>query len=95
MLKEYKTDRVHFFKDDIGRYQGECKSWYDNGQLREHCFWLNGRRQGEYNWWYEDGTFLSHVFYVDGEVYRDLLANPVTEEDKFIIALETGGGWLC
>jgi antitoxin component YwqK of YwqJK toxin-antitoxin module len=95
MLTETKNDRHHYFKDDIGRYQGEYKSWYTNGNICRHCFYVDGLWHGECKSLNTDGTLISHCFYVDDELYRDILENPVTDEDKFMITLETGGGWLC
>jgi hypothetical protein len=96
MLKEYKSDSHHYFEDAKGRRQGEAKSWYTNGQLRFHCFFVDDVCHGEAKWWYEDGTLRYHDFYVNGEVYRDLLENPVeNDEEKFLMTLETGGKWLC
>jgi hypothetical protein len=96
MLKETKTDSVHYFVDEEDRYQGEYKSWWSNNKLRDHLLYVDDKLHGECKWWNVDGTLISHAFIVHGEVlYRDLLANPVTDEDKFLISLETGGGWLC
>jgi antitoxin component YwqK of YwqJK toxin-antitoxin module len=95
MLKETKTDSVHYFVDDRGRYQGEFKRWYANGQLCVHCFCVDDKFHGEYKAWYEDGTISANEFYVNGDLYRDLLKNPVDDQEKFMITLETGGGWLC
>jgi antitoxin component YwqK of YwqJK toxin-antitoxin module len=95
MLEEYKSDWYHYFEDDEGRYQGECKRWDENGQLYIHCFWVNGKLHGERKRCFSNGTLMYHDFYVDDEVYRDLLEEPVTDEEKFMITLETGGEWLC
>ena len=95
MLTEYKTDRHHYFLDAQGRFQGEYKSWYVNGTLWEHSFFVNGRLHGERKWWDEDGTLWSHRFYIGGELYRDIIEEPVDDKDKFVIAIETGGKWIC
>jgi hypothetical protein len=94
-ILEIKRDRYHYFVDDKDRFQGEYKEWYANGQLRFHCFCVDDELHGERKRWDKDGTLISHNFYVGGEVYRDLLENPVTDEDKFLITSETGGKWLC
>jgi antitoxin component YwqK of YwqJK toxin-antitoxin module len=95
MLTEYKTDLYHYFKDAKGRIQGEYKFWWSNGQLWEHCFYVDGDLHGEYKEGYHDGTISANEFYVNGEVYRDLLENPVDDQEKFLITLETGGAWIC
>jgi antitoxin component YwqK of YwqJK toxin-antitoxin module len=95
MLREVKNDRFHYFVDNEGRYQGEYKDWDGNGQMTRHCFYVDDRRHGEFKRCYSNGTIWFHDFYVDGKVYRDLIKEPVTDEEKFLITLETGGKWLC
>jgi hypothetical protein len=95
MLTEIKSYISHYFLDAKGRYQGEYKSWYNNGQLWENCFYVDYKLHGECKWWDKDGTLRYHAFLVNGKLYRDLLKEPVTDEDKFMITLETGGKWLC
>ena len=95
MLAEYKSDTRHYFLDAQGRMQGEAKLWWDNGTMWEHCFFVDDMIHGERKVWRKDGTLMSHAFYAHDELYRDLLVNPVDEKDKFVIALETGGKWLC
>jgi len=94
-LRERKNEYYHYFKDSKGRYQGVHKSWYDNGQLRVHKQYLNDKLHGEYKWWDKDGELIHHEFWVKGKFYRDLIAKPVcSDEEKFLIALETGAKWL-
>ncbi len=94
-LIEIKTKHIHYFKDSKGRYQGEFKDWWYNGNLCEHCIHLNDQLHGERKWWDMDGNLAYHKFYVNHEVYRDLLENPIeSDEEKFLITLETGATWL-
>ena len=95
MLTEYKDDTRHYFEDAQGRKQGEAKLWWDNGQLGEHCFFVNEKRHGERKVWNDDATLLYHTFWVHGKLYRNLIKEPVDDKDKFVIALETGAKWLC
>jgi hypothetical protein len=96
MLEEFKSDEYHYFKDAQARRQGEYKDLYDNDQLRIHCFYVDDKRHGESKTWNVYGTLLYHYLFVHGEVYRDLIKEPVTDDqEKFMITLETGGGWLC
>ena len=81
----YVNDKLH----------GEFEKWYENGQIYAHCFYVNGQKHGEHKLWWGDGQLSSHGFYVNGDVVRDLLDNPVTDEDKFLMTLETGGKWIC
>ena len=94
MLTEYKNDFHHYFIDAQCRYQGEAK-WWDNGNMWNHCFYVDDAYHGERKWWNEDGTLRHHDFWVHGKLYRDLLVDPVDNKDKFLIALETGGKWIC
>lgn len=43
MLTEFKTKHEHCFIDEHGRLQGEYK-WVNNGELRKHCFYVNGKK---------------------------------------------------
>ena len=47
---------------------GEFKWYYDNGQLRKHCFYKNGKVEGEYKLYYENGQLWEHCFYKDGNI---------------------------
>ncbi len=94
-LTEYKDEHYHYFEDSKGRYQGEYKDWWDNGQIWEHCIYLNGEWHGERKYWDEDGVLTYHKFYVRDVLYRDLLLVPIeSDEEKFLITLETGAQWL-
>ena len=85
--------RAHSFYVN-GKRHGEYKSWWGNGQLSVHCFYVNGEWHGEYKWWYRGGQLEEHYFYVNDEVVRDLIKEPVSDEDKFLITLETGAKWI-
>ena len=95
MLTEYETDRWHYFLDAKNRFQGEAKWLWDNGNMWEHCFYVDAELHGECKRWDIDGKLRYHYFYVNGKVYRELLVNPVDDKDKFLITIETGGKWLC
>jgi antitoxin component YwqK of YwqJK toxin-antitoxin module len=64
-LKEIKTKYQHYFEDESGKKQGEYKAWYSDGQLREHCYYVDDNRHGEFKWWYSDGQLATHCYYVD------------------------------
>jgi len=53
----------HFFIDSDGKLEGEIRSWYRNGHVREKCFHKNGERNGEHKTWYENGHPCSQKFY--------------------------------
>ena len=82
-----------FYVNDV--LHGEAKLWHENGQLISHCFYVNGRLHGEFKrWWYENGQLGVHCFWVNDEEVRDLIKEPVTDEDKFLMSLESGGKWI-
>ena len=64
-LTEHKTKSQHYYTDESGRYQGEFKTWYKNGQLRGHCFFKDGNFHGECKWWHSNGQLEYHCFYID------------------------------
>ncbi len=56
------------------KWEGEYKSWYENGQLWEHCFFnKNGNMEGEYKSWYKNGKLYRHYLYKNGEIVKDYL----------------------
>ena len=81
--------------DRDGIFQGEYKSWWPNGSMWGHCFFVNGRYHGERKRWDGHGTLIEHKFWVHDVEYRNLIENPVDEKDKFLITIETGGKWIC
>jgi antitoxin component YwqK of YwqJK toxin-antitoxin module len=64
-LKEIKTKYQHYFEDENDQRQGEYKSWYLNGKLLQHCFYVDGNIHGEYKEWHYNGQLSTHCFYVD------------------------------
>ena len=40
--------------------------WFNNKNLKKHCFYLNGKQHGECKWFYEDGIINDHCFYKNG-----------------------------
>ena len=55
-----------FYRD--GKLEGECKWWYENGQLEEQAFYRDGKLEGEYKWWYENGQLKMQAFYRNGKL---------------------------
>ena len=94
-MKLVKEKDCEYWVNDRGEWHGEYKWWDENGQLREHSFYVNDVLHGEYKSWWENGQIQKHCFWVNGEEVRDLIEEPVTDEDKFLMTLETGAKWLC
>ena len=47
---------------------GVCKSYHDNGQLREQCVYKDGKREGECKYWYENVQLREQCFYTNGQI---------------------------
>jgi uncharacterized protein len=41
--------------------------WYENGQLKSKCFWMDGKKEGEEMQWHKNGQLWSKYFWKDGE----------------------------
>lgn len=67
MLKEYKDEEFHYFKDENGLIQGEYKEWWSNGIMAMHCFYVDDMLHGEYKYWHTNGRIGAHYFFVDDE----------------------------
>lgn len=39
-----------------GKEEGEHKSWYENGRLRERRYYVGGKKEGTHFGWYENGS---------------------------------------
>jgi len=65
-LTEYKTESYHFWHDEMGRYHGEYKEWWMNGQLYIQAYYVNNVRHGEYKVWHQNGRLANHGFYHNG-----------------------------
>jgi len=60
-----KTKYSEYYEID-GKFDGEYKRWYENGQLEEHCYYKNGKLDGEYTSWHQNGRPLQHSHYTNG-----------------------------
>ncbi len=50
----------------MGR-KGEYREYYDNGQLREACNYIDGKIEGEYREYYDNGQLYIICNYIDGK----------------------------
>ena len=46
-----------------GEHDGEFRSWWNNGNLKEEGQFSFGKRIGKYRWYDEDGTLLQEHIY--------------------------------
>lgn len=67
MLKEIKNKATHHFRDENDIAQGEYKTWFDNGDIRMHCFFIDGKVNGEFKMWRKNSQIYEHSFYVNGD----------------------------
>ncbi len=66
MLTEVKTDSHHYFVDEKWMFQGEYKSYCDNGQLYVHTCHADDKIHGEYKSYFRNGVMWEHVLYQNG-----------------------------
>jgi hypothetical protein len=57
-------------------------------------YWVNDKLHGEAKWWHDSGQLAEHSFWVNGQMVCDLMDNPVDDQEKFMITLETGAKWF-
>lgn len=70
------------YKD--GKEHGECKEWYENGQLYVQEYYINGKRHGEYKTWFSNGKLHINTQYTYGKkdatiIYSYLLQRRISE----------------
>jgi antitoxin component YwqK of YwqJK toxin-antitoxin module len=56
--------QIFSYKDD--KLNGECKTYYDNGQLKEIYSYNDGLMNGMYKSYYENGQLHKICSYIDG-----------------------------
>jgi len=70
-MRLIKEDNRELWLNDDGKKHGEFKRWHNNGQLMNHCFWVNDGLHGEYKSWYSDGQIHDHCFWVNDEIHGE------------------------
>ena len=96
MLTEVKTDRMHYFEDELGKMQGEFKEWHRSGRLKTKCIYKGNRCHGELMAWDVYGSISCHGFAYNGEMItpavRALVKNmlKITDEERLLIKLKWG-----
>lgn len=94
-MRLIKEDNEEYWLNDDGRSHGESKSWYDDGQIYVHCFYVEDEWHGGYKRWSRDGKLREHRFYNHGKLIRDFSIFPFTsDEERFELALIHDGRWL-
>lgn len=59
-----------------GKQEGIARSWYDNGQLRNECNYIDDKKDGYSKEWHENGQIKRDEFYCDG-----VLINAITFDE--------------
>lgn len=80
----YLTMKAAFFHDlDITGYNGTYYEYYNDGRLREKCYYKNSKKEGLSEIWYRDGQLrercryindkregLCEIWYDNGHIYK-------------------------
>jgi antitoxin component YwqK of YwqJK toxin-antitoxin module len=76
-IEKVCSSGIHFFLDKEcaelfelyeKNFNGEYKSWHENGQLSKHCFFKDDKLDGEYKEWYENEQLSKHCFYINNKL---------------------------
>jgi len=57
------TSAVNIF---LSTPEGEHKLWWENGQLCQHCHYVNRMLEDEFKSWYKEGQLRQHCHYING-----------------------------
>lgn len=66
----YLSEKVAFFHNKTIE-NGNCKDWYENGQIASEDNYVNGEKHGVQTSWYENGQIKSVYNYVNGEKHEN------------------------
>lgn len=95
-LKNGKRDGLYtqYFKNGIqlqfqnhysnGKYNGLCKEFYDNGQLKILSTWKNGIQEGKTYYYNNDGSLIRELEIVNGDYYKECIEYNKNGKIKFI-----------
>lgn len=64
---------------------GEFKEWYDNAQIKIHCFFKDGKKEGEYKQWMDNVHLRIHCYYKDNKLngeYKELDYNELDYNNR-------------
>ena len=65
IVKKWRLEAEWNYKD--GKYDGLCRSWDDNGQLRYEVKYKDGKQDALFRRYYENGQLSGEGIYTDGE----------------------------
>ncbi len=52
----------------MGKREGEYNTYYENGNIKEKGYYINGLIEGEYNTYYENGNIYIRCLYKNGKI---------------------------
>ena len=89
MLNEVKTERLHYFVNDLGKIHGIYKDYTVIGNINKYASYHNGKLHGELIL-YLNGNINNHFICVHGDPIHNLLLNPLSNEELMLLCLEHG-----
>ena len=79
---------LYYYNND--KRQGPYNSWHINKKPYVKTYMVNDKCHGEYYYWDMYGELKQHSIFVDGEVVYDFLKNPVSDDEKLMLAFKYG-----
>ena len=70
-MKHIKNKQFDYYEDDNGLFQGEYKSYYDNGKIDAHCYYKDGQFHGIYKEYYTNGNLFNICNYINDEEHGE------------------------
>jgi len=70
-VKIVKINYARYIEEYIVRYEkkeGECKYWYESGQLWCQGYYKEGKREGEHKDWWPTGELWRQCYYKEGKL---------------------------
>jgi len=89
-------DKSETVEDNSETDLEECKEFWENGQLRSHCYYIDGWYEGEFTAWHDNGQMSVHGHYKNGNIEGEykiwdkkgkLWENGLWENGKYVKSL--------
>jgi antitoxin component YwqK of YwqJK toxin-antitoxin module len=77
-----------------GKQEGISRSWYDNGQLRSECNYIDDKKNGYSKEWHENGQIKRDEFYCDGVLVSGITYDEDGEAINQISSRAKGANFL-
>jgi antitoxin component YwqK of YwqJK toxin-antitoxin module len=86
--------RYRIFYRDGDIYHGEYSMRNMDGSPSLRRTYRNGIEHGESIAYGKNNEPISHLLYINGTVYKNLLLQPLGQEDKFLLSMEYDIVWI-